>query len=1187
MSIHVALHHQTRYRYDRLVNLGPQVIRLRPAPHARTRILSYSLRVTPEKHFINWQQDPQSNYLARLVFPEPTREFSVEVELVAEMAVYNPFDFFLEPAAETFPFKYDAALDHELEPFQLKLPLTPNLQKYFEALKRDLIGRAPAALVDGHLLPATHSEQAADPHHGGGILPVPRPSPAAADAGKRQRTIDFLVAINQRVWHDIKYLIRLEPGVQTPEETVAKLSGSCRDSAWLLAQLLRHCGLAARFVSGYLIQLQADQKSLDGPSGAEKDFTDLHAWTEVYLPGAGWIGLDPTSGLLAGEGHVPLAATPDPSSAAPISGIVDDCKCEFGVEMEVTRIHESSRVTKPYSDEQWAEIETLGHLVDADLAKNDVRLTMGGEPTFVSIDDPDGAEWNTAALGPRKRILADELLKRLQGIHANGGFLHHGQGKWYPGESLPRWAFGCYWRKDGFPIWENPALFADEHKEYGHTAEHSAQFITTLAGRLSADSKWIMPGLEDPFYHLWKERRLPSNVDPLKANLKDEAERARLAKVFERGLDTVVGHVLPIQRAWKNNFPGWESGPWFLRAERLYLAPGDSPMGLRLPLDSLPWVSESDYPYLNELDPTVERPALPQREELRQRYLQVDTPARRRAASLRRGGQSEAGRKKAELLQDPARPPLQSESAAWIVRTALCVEPRHGRLHVFMPPVATVEDYLELVAAIEDTAAQLQTPIVIEGYTPPNDPRLNVLKVTPDPGVIEVNLHPSSNWSELVNRTTTLYEAARQARLGTEKFMTDGRHTGTGGGNHIVIGGPTPGDSPLLRRPDLLRSLIAYWQNHPSLSYLFSGLFVGPTSQSPRIDEARNDSLYELEVAFKELDRQLGDVGQASRLSPSKNEKSGTGATPALPWLVDRLFRNLLIDATGNTHRAEFCIDKLYSPDSSAGRLGLLELRAFEMPPHARMSLTQQLLLRALVAKFWREPYRAGLVRWGTGIHDRCLLPHFCWEDFIDVVRDVSEAGFPVNPEWFAPHFEFRFPQHGDVQLRNLQLELRHALEPWHVLGEEGAAGGTVRYVDSSIERVQIKVQGLVDSRHVITCNGVPVPLHHTGTHGEFVAGVRYRAWQPPNCLHPTIPVHSPLVFDVVDTWNQRSIGGCTYHVTHPGGRSYDTFPVNSYEAESRRLARFFRHSHTPGSLKVGAPKVASEFPLTLDLRNV
>ena len=1134
MSIHVALHHRTHYQYDRLVNLGPQVVRLRPAPHSRTRILSYSLRVRPEKHFINWVQDPQANYAARIVFEQPTRELCVEVDLVAEMAVFNPFDFFLEPQAEKFPFAYDPALDHDLAPFRQTCALTPQFTAYLTRIRHEMLGAA------------------------------------------QPRTIDFLVGVNQRLWQDIKYSIRLEPGVQSPEETLVKLSGSCRDSAWLLCQLFRHCGLAARFVSGYLIQLKADVKSLDGPSGAETDFTDLHAWTEVYLPGGGWIGLDPTSGLLAGEGHIPLAGTPDSSSAAPISGAVDECRCEFSHAMTVTRIHESPRVTLPYTETQWQTIETLGHAIDDDLKKHDVRLTMGGEPTFVSIDDPDGAEWNFTAVSPAKRVLSDQLLKRLRAKFAPGALLHYGQGKWYPGEVLPRWAFGCYWREDGLPVWSNDALITEAAADYHHTAEHSGKFIAALAARLGVDPQWILPAYEDSFYHQWQERRLPANVDPLKANLTEAAERARLAKILEQGLDSVVGHVLPMQRSWKNDFPGWVSGPWFLRADRLHLAPGDSPMGLRLPLDSLPWVKAADYPYIVELDPAADRPALPSPEEFRQRYRQTDSPARRKAALLHRRGLSDADAKKAALREDPTRQPQSGESAAWIVRTALCVEARDGRLYVFMPPVATLEDYLELIAAVEDTAAELQIPVAIEGYPPPRDPRLNVLKVTPDPGVIEVNLHPSKSWEELVARTTTLYEEARQTRLGTEKFMLDGRHTGTGGGNHIIIGGATPADSPVLRRPDLLRSLLAYWQNHPSLSWVFSGLFVGPTSQAPRIDEARNDSLYELEVAFTELDRQLG----------GRRGKEADGGH-SVPWLVDRVFRNLLIDSSGNTHRAEFSIDKLFSPDSSTGRLGLVEMRAFEMPPDARMSLAQHLLLRGLVAKFWRQPYRNDLVRWGTDIHDRWLLPHFCETDFKDVIRDLCAAGYPFEFDWFAPHFEFRFPRIGDLAQRDVLIEFRTALEPWHVLGEEGAAGGAVRYVDSSLERLQIKAQGLAGDRFAITCNGHRVPLHPTGTNGEGVAGVRYRAWQPPGCLQPTIGVHAPLRFDLHDTWNQRSLGGCTYHVVHPGGRSYDTFPVNSYEAESRRLARFFRHGHTPGKMNIPPAVVNRDFPFTLDLRTV
>ncbi len=1125
MAIHIALHHKTHYKYDRLVTLGPQTVRLRPAPHARARILSYSLTIKPEKHYINWVQDPQSNYAARLVFEQPTREFCVEVDMVAEMAVFNPFDFFLEPQAEKFPFEYDRALDHELAPFQRKCWLTPHFTKYLTAIRKDFLGEIKRRTKQQRL---EMSEE------------------------EKPRTIDFLVAINQRLWQDIKYTIRLEPGVQTPEESLEKMSGSCRDSAWLLCQLFRHCGLASRFVSGYLIQLKADVKALDGPSGAEKDFTDLHAWTEVYLPGGGWIGLDPTSGLFAGEGHIPLACTPDPSSAAPISGGVDECETEFEFDMTVKRVFETPRVTKPYTEEQWKRIEDLGHSIDADLKKNDVRLTMGGEPTFVSIDDPDGSEWNFTAVSHKKRILSGTLIKRLREKFAPGSMLHYGQGKWYPGEPLPRYALAAYWRKDGVPIWKDDSLIADESKNYGHGPREAKEIMTRLARLMGTDPKHLLPAYEDAFYYTWKERRLPSNVTPEKTNLKNKLERARIARIFQQGLDAVVGYSLPVKRAGD----GWQSGKWFLRDdETLWLIPGDSPMGLRLPLDSIPWVAEIDFPWLRQQDPS--QPDLPE--------LPKDSPYRQRIVA----GASGAGGFTDQDQDDPTRRPSPGESAPWIIRSALCVQPRDGRLHVFMPPVERSEDYLDLIAGIESVAAETGLPVVIEGETPPKDPRLNKLAVTPDPGVIEVNMHPSQSWDELVERTTVLYEEARQTRLGTEKFMLDGRHTGTGGGNHIIIGGATPTDSPVLRRPDLLRSLLAYWQNHPSLSWMFSGLFVGPTSQAPRLDEARNDSLYELEVAFKEMDRQLGMNKQTS------------------PWLVDRLFRNLLIDSSGNTHRAEFSIDKLYAPDSSTGRLGLVEMRAFEMPPDARMSLAQHLLLRGLVSKFWKQPYNNELVRWGTDIHDRWMLPHFCQTDFKDVIADLRLAGYPFEFDWFAPHFEFRFPRIGDLEQRDVQIELRTALEPWHVLGEEAGGGGTVRYVDSSLERLQVKARGLTGDRFAITCNGHRVPLHPTGTNGEGVAGVRYRAWQPPNCLQPTIPVHAPLRFDLYDTWNRRNLGGCTYHVAHPGGLNPVKFPVNSYEAESRRLARFFRHVHTPGQKEIPAAPVNQDFPFTLDLRKV
>jgi uncharacterized protein (DUF2126 family)/transglutaminase-like putative cysteine protease len=1094
MTLHVALTHKTEYRYDRLTQMGPQVIRLRPAPHCRTPILSYSLTLTPKDHFLNWQQDPFGNYLGRLVIPQKTREFSVTVDLVADMAVINPFDFFVDEYAKPWPFTYDEDLKQELTPYLQPAPAGPLLKRYIEGL------RVNAAT-----------------------------------------TIDFLVDVNRQVQRDVGYLIRMEPGVQTPEETLKNASGSCRDSGWLLVQILRHYGLAARFVSGYLIQLKPDVKPLDGPEGAAADFTDLHAWAEVYVPGAGWIGLDPTSGLLAGEGHIPLAATPSPSSAAPISGAHEKAEVEFDFQMRVDRILESPRVTKPYTDEQWSAILAAGRKVDERLQAGDVRLSVGGEPTFVAVDDMEGGEWNTEAVGPTKRLYAENLIRRLRRRFAPGGLLHYGQGKWYPGEQLPRWAFACYWRADGEPLWQDESLIDGEVPEAPATVADAERFTATLCDRLGLPQGSAVPAFEDPAHFMLIEQKLPFNVDTADNRLEDPQERSRVMRVFDRGVAEPVSYVLPIQ-VWQSQERRrrWVTERWAFRREKLFLLPGDSPSGFRLPLASLNYIPPGSYPRVIPADPLGQRRPLPTREIL-----------------LRD--------RRAVTLEPPVAEPDIPQEVFGFVRTAMTIEPRDGHLQVFMPPVEDAEDYAALIAAIEETAAATGQKVHIEGYLPPHDPRLNVIKVTPDPGVIEVNIQPATKWDDAVDITTALYEEAHQTRLGTEKFMIDGRHSGTGGGNHIVLGGLTPVDSPFLRRPDLLGSLVTYWQHHPSLSYLFSGLFIGPTSQAPRIDEARHEQLYEMEIALKQIPDPVA------------------GHIP--PWLVDRIFRNLLIDVTGNTHRAEICIDKLYSPDGPTGRLGLVEFRSFEMPPHPQMSLAQQLLLRSLIAWFWEEPYRGKLIRWGTDLQDRFMLPHFQWADFLGVIGDLKAAGYPVEADWFAPHFEFRFPLYGEVDHGGLQLELRQALEPWHVLGEVGTVGGTARYVDSSLERMQVKVSEMTDRRHVVTCNGHALPLASTGVKGEFVAGVRFRAWWPPSALHPTIPPHSPLTFDVVDTWSGRSIGGCRYHVAHPGGRSFDTFPINAYEAESRRLARFESIGHTPGRMKPAEPKVNPDYPLTLDLR--
>ncbi len=1060
MAITVGITHITHYKYDRPVSLSPQSIRLRPSPHNKVPIKSYSLKIKPKDHFLNWYQDIFGNFVANVVIPERTDEFKIEVDLKADINIINPFDFFIDKAYETWPFKYDDTTANELGNYFKITENGPLLKKWID----ENITRA-------------------------GI--------------DKKNTIDLLVYLNQKLHESAQYIIRLEHGVYTPEQLFQLKQGSCRDFAWTLCQICRHLGIASRFVSGYLVQLKADIKSLEGPSGVEEDVVDLHAWAEVYIPGAGWVGLDATSGLFAGEGHIPLSASPLPHQSAPVDGMLEECKTTLIHTMKVARVYEAPRVTKPFSEVQWHDINKLAKKIDKEIKDSDMRLTIGGEPTFISTKNRDAAEWNTAALGEEKWEKAVKLLYALREKFAPTSSIHFSQGKWYGGEVLPRWALGCFYRKDKQPIWKNSEWIAEDKKNYHIKVEDAEKFSRLLINALGIPPECILTA-------------------------------------SEIGSDKPKGYVIPIIYSIKRK--RWISNLWPYSQKIIKLIPGDSPIGYRLPLQLLPKVKNSDNEIPPERSNFEKLGDLPKRKELNEIVkARIKTPPKPKEISY-----------------------LKTDEPGY-VRTALCIEPRKGKLYLFMPPTYYAEHYLELSNAIESVCEKLKFPVLLEGYDPPKDLRLGNFYITPDPGVIEVNIQPGHNWDELKNINETVYDEVAKAGLTAEKFLTDGRRTGTGGGNHIIAGGSTPDDSPWMRRPDLLKSTISFWQNHPGLSYLFATIFIGPTSQAPRIDEARNDSLYELEIAL-------------SQIKPFKKMNM---------WLVDRLLRNILVDITGNTHRSEICIDKLYTPEAERGRLGLVEFRGFEMTPHARMNLLQILLLRALLTMFWNKPYEGQLIRWETTLHDKFMLPHFVWQDFCNVLSELEEYGFRFKPEWFLPQFNFRFPIYGTQVIDNIELELRMALEPWPVLGEENLSGATSRGVDSAMERLQLKVKGLDTNRYRITCNKYELELHDTDNKDIKVTGVKFKAWNPPFTLHPNLPVNTPLIFDIYDLQNKTSIGGCKYHVAHPGGRSYDTAPVNVNEAEGRMISRFEKIGHNSGKFGLKTLNSSKAFPYTNDLRRI
>jgi len=1062
--VRLIIQHRSRYLYPHPAHLGPHLVRLRPASHTRARVEAYGLTVEPPAD-VRWQQDPNGNHVARVVFSpkSPRLVLDLLVEVALDMKPINPFDFLLEEVAETVPFAYPAVLLEELAPF---------------------LARHTPALEEGARFLAFDAE-------------LPRGGP----------TLGLLTALNQAVYHRIRYVVRSEAGVWTPEETLLAGRGSCRDSAMLLVGLLRSRGMAARFVSGYLVQLADEGMLPDQPKGVSRDVVDLHAWAEVYLPGAGWIGLDATSGLLCGEGHIPLACAASPALAAPVEGTSDTQASDVSFELSVRRLGHEARPSSPFPDEVYRALLEGAQASDASLQAASILLTSGGEPTFNSREHPEAKEWNGDALGPTKWSQGLRLCAELRARLMPGAALVIGQGKHYPGESLPRWALDLVARSDGVPLWTGdvgPSTRQSTHADAKRVAE-------ALALRLGV-AEGLVPAFEDPWHFIEAEASLPPDIDALQANVNDAEDRRRLARVLGQGLGQEVGYVLPLARIAN----AWVTDSWRFRRRHLFLLPGDSAVGLRLPLASLPPGYVPD---------PAEQPVVP--------------PDPRRAK--------------------------ETKAQPRTLRTALCVELREGALYVFLPPLASATDFIALLGEVDRVRAETGLHLQLEGYLPARCAELQRFGVTPDPGVLEANLPPSSSASAHAALLESTFDAALHAGLHTERYLLNGRIAGSGGGHHLTVGGPTPLESPLLVRPDLLASLITFFQHHPSLSYLFTGLFVGPTSQAPRVDEARHDALYELEIA-------LGNA---------------FGPGPLPPWRVDGLFRHLLVDVSGNTHRAELCIDKLFDWRTPHGRQGLLEMRAFEMPPHPRLAVAQAVLVRALVSAFSQAPYQGRLVRWGTELHDRFLLPYWMWRDFEEVLDFLKTRGISLPAAAYRPFLELRCPVAGRLDAGGVVLEVRDALEPWHVLGEEPTAVGTSRYVDSSVERIQVHVEGLVPERHQVLVNGIELPLRPTGTVGEGVSGVRFRAWAPPHSLHPHLGIHHPLRFDLVDSWAQRSLGACGYHVWHAEGRAFDAPPLTAFEAEARRAQRFTRESPLPWPVKARTAPENPDAHWTLDLRRL
>ncbi|MEW5756113.1 MAG: transglutaminase family protein [Pseudomonadota bacterium] len=1029
-SKRIALTHRLTWQFERPVQLSTHWLRLCPAPHTKAEVEAYSLRVQPEAHFINWLRDPYENELARLDLPEPVTRLQLEVDLVATLTAADPFDFLLEPGCIDYPFDYPEQLRKELAPYLRQPALGKQTQLWLDRLER----------WPGYIM-------------------------------------EQLSTTNRQVQGGVQRLFSSAAGHVDLENILERGSATPWQLAWLLTVSLRHLGLAARFTSGYRVFLSEDHSRLP-------DNAALHAWSEVFLPGAGWVGLDPASAIFTHEGYIPLASTPEPLRALPWAGYCEARSEENNESLQVRRL-EGGMPQWPYGAGRWDEIVAAAEQVDAALGQQGMALTVGSTVAFVSVANTQLPEWSGTALGWHKRSVAEQLLTALRQRLCPGGLFQAAQGEWFSGEPLPRWRLGCHFRSDGRPVWSDTALnnWQEGERRLGHDDLH--QFATTLCRALNLDEKWLLAAHEDPLHQLWLNGS--AGVMPQAKSLRDPEQRRALAEQLSQPVGHPSGYVLPLH--WDSVAQRWISGRWRFRRGALYLRPGSSPIGLRLPLESLP-VGDEIIPPDPERCQFDERELLPERVgELSARLTSFGPPHTFEAAA---DGAAVAGR---------------------APRTALVIELRDRSLYAFLPPLTHVERYLDLVDAIESSARHCELPVRMEGYEPPHDRRLPRIMVEPEAGVLKVTLSAARNWREQSEQLEILYAEAESLGLRAERYDASGHHLPPGGESGFILGGDEPARSPFLQRPELLRALVSCWQRHPCLSYFFAGGDVGPSRPAPRPDEGRDDALYELGIALDRI--------------PAGHSDS--------PWMPDRLLRHLLADASGNMSRAELGIEQLYAPDRPGQRLGQVAVRSLDAAPHARLAAVQGLLLRALLAHFAQQPRSLPLKHWGEELHDGFMLPDLLWEDLNELLAELPGRGLPLQAAWFEPFLEQRFPVLGRVQIGDIQIELRRAHEPWPLLSEEAGPGGAMtRYIDSSCERVQVKVTGMTPSRHQLVCNGRRVPLQPTARRGEYVAGVRYKVWSPAATLHPTLPPVSELLFDLLDGWDGTLIGGCTLIPTQP-----------------------------------------------------